>query len=100
MKSAKTERQEYLKSLKEVMANPHGRRVLYEILEHTSVFSSIWDPSAKIHYNAGRQDVGHWLLMEISEVDEVALATMMQEGYRRKAQKLRESENEEGREDA
>lgn len=96
MTKAKEAKQEYLKSLKEVMANPHGRRVLYEILEHTSVFGSIWDPSAKIHYNAGRQDVGHWLIMEISQVDEQALAAMMQEAYRRKVRKLSQEEEGDG----
>lgn len=75
-------------ALKEVLVSPAGRRVLYRILEHTGTFESIWDPSAKIHYNAGRQDVGHWLMIEIARADESSLAKMMQEAYIRKSKKL------------
>ncbi len=91
---AKRERDEERNALKEVLSSQAGRRVIYKILEHTGVFESIWDPSAKIHYNAGRQDVGHWLMLELAEADESALAKMMHEAYIRKSKRPKEEERD------
>jgi hypothetical protein len=50
-----------LACLQVLLAQAEGRLVLWELLADTGMFRSIWDPSAKIHYNAGRQDFGHYL---------------------------------------
>jgi hypothetical protein len=57
-------------SLRRVLAAPEGRVVLWSLLERAGIFRSIWDPSAKIHYNAGRQDFGHEILALCLEADE------------------------------
>jgi hypothetical protein len=72
-------RERELADLRAVLAQAAGRRVLWRLLEHCSVFGSIWHPSALIHANAGRQDVGHYLMAEITEANEDAIFTMMQE---------------------
>jgi len=62
-----------------VLNTPEGRLLLWELLEHCSVFASIWDSSSKIHANAGRQDVGHYVMARIGEADETKLFLMMTE---------------------
>ena len=62
-----------------VLSQPQGRRVLWGLLEHCSVFESIWSPNSSIHKNAGRQDVGHYIMAEIVRSDEDALFTMMKD---------------------
>jgi hypothetical protein len=46
---------------------------------HCKTFESIFEPSAKIYYNSGRQDVGHYLMKEIVEAGEHYLLKMMME---------------------
>lgn len=77
--------------LRAVLATAEGRRVLWRLLEHCGVFESIWHPSAEIHYRAGRQDVGHWLMAEISEADDEALMRMFQEARARARQEAQEA---------
>lgn len=49
-------------ALLETMRTPAGRIVLWHVLESAGVFESVWENSARIHYNAGRQDLGHeWM---------------------------------------
>lgn len=75
----KLERETEINDLKVLLSSPHGRRVFWRILEHCKVFSSVWEASAKIHYNAGIQDVGHFILSEVLEADDQALLKMMNE---------------------
>lgn len=70
--------------LQGVLATPAGRRVMWRLLEHCKVFESIWHPSALIHANAGRQDVGHFIMAQIAQADERAFATMMMEASQAK----------------
>lgn len=68
-----------MRDLAEVLRSDAGRRVLWRMLEHCKVFESIWHPSALIHAQAGRQDVGHWLMAQIAAADEEAIFVMMKE---------------------
>lgn len=65
--------------LKYVMASVQGRRVLWHLLSHCAVFESIWRQSAEIHYLAGKQDVGHYLVAAMTAVSEDAFIQMMKE---------------------
>jgi hypothetical protein len=69
----------FLAALREVLRTPAGRIVGWELLARAGVFRSVWDPSAKIHYNAGRQDYGHELLASMLEADEEAYQLMERE---------------------
>lgn len=51
-----------------IMADPRGRRFIWDQLEFTEVFSVGWDPSAKIHFNAGKRNVGLRLFQELHQV--------------------------------
>lgn len=85
-------RQRDLAALREVLRLPAGRIVIWNLLTHCKVFESIWHASALIHANAGRQDVGHWLMAEIAEADEDALLDLMREA--KVARKREQAERE------
>lgn len=89
---AEKRRKEELEDLARTLALPQGRKVLYRILERCRVFESIWDPGAKIHYNAGQQDVGHWLMLEIGEAEPKSIGLMMQEAYQERVRRRKEDE--------
>lgn len=73
------QRQKELDDIKKVLKTKYGRDFVWKILTHCNVFGSIWVPSAKIHYNSGKQDLGHYLMAEIMEADEQLFFKMMKE---------------------
>ena len=52
-----------------VMSSVQGRRFVHELISHCKPFNSIWESSAKIHYNAGKQDVGHFIMDYVETAD-------------------------------
>jgi hypothetical protein len=74
-----TKREMELNDLHHVLGNPRGRRFVWRLLEKCRVFNTVWEPSAKIHYNSGQQDIGHFIMSEIVEADEKYLLDMMKE---------------------
>jgi hypothetical protein len=71
--------------MKFMLSHSQGRRVLWRILEKCKTFESIWHGSALIHYQAGQQDLGHYLISEIASADEDMWLTMMKENRDRLA---------------
>lgn len=69
----------WVESIEKIASSTDGRQVLWRILEKCKVFNSVWEPSAKIHYNSGKQDLGHWLMAEIIRTNENILFKMMAE---------------------
>lgn len=80
----KEQRRNELNDLKEVLESPAARRLLWRVLGRCGQFRSIWEASARIHYNAGMQDLGHWLAAEIEEANQEAMFTMMREAQQSK----------------
>lgn len=72
-----------LADVKSVLGIPGGRRLLWRLLEHCKVFETIWIHNAQIHYNAGKQDVGHMIMKEITDADENAFIQLMVENKER-----------------
>jgi hypothetical protein len=68
-----------LEDLRVILSTPHGRRFMWRLMGHCRVHGSIWEPSAKIHYNSGQQDIGHFLQAEIVEAGEQFYFQMMKE---------------------
>jgi hypothetical protein len=66
-------------SLAAVLETREGRIVIWELLTRAGIYRSIWDPSARIHYNAGRQDYGHELLEAAIEAHEDGYLLMERE---------------------
>lgn len=77
-------RLEELNDLRVVLSMKEGRRFLWRLLTHCKVFESIWEPSAKIHYLAGSQDIGHFIMAEISDAGQDYLFKMMEEAKKEK----------------
>jgi hypothetical protein len=73
------ERQQELQDIRTVLSSVSGRRLLWRIMEKCKTFSSVWEPSAKIHYNAGQQDLGHFIMTEIVDANPDLLFKMMRE---------------------
>lgn len=72
-----------LNDLRKVLETPEGRRFVWRVMQHCKVFGSVWEPSAKIHFNSGRQDVGHFVMGEVVEAGEDYLLAMMKENKER-----------------
>lgn len=70
-------------ALFQVMATPEGRRVFWGLLETCGVHRSVWEASAKIHYNAGRQDVGHEIESDLIGTSEEQFEQMRKEARAR-----------------
>lgn len=78
-RAEKKARELELDDLRALLATPQGRRFLWRVLGYCKFASDIWDGSSRIHFNAGVQNVGHWILAEITAADEEAFFTMMRE---------------------
>lgn len=66
--------------IKSVLSSIHGKRLVWRILSHCGTFKSVHHPSgSQVYYNAGQQDIGHWLMQEIVNVDAQKLVEMMRE---------------------
>jgi len=76
---AKSLRERELNDIIMILDSPAGERFLWRLLGHCGTFESIWEPSAKIHYLSGKQDVGHFLMAEIVEAKPEALVKMMKQ---------------------
>lgn len=73
--------------LRKLLEQKPFRDFMWRLLEHTKTFNTIWEQSARIHYNAGQQDIGHFLMGEIIESNEEALFQMMRENKEKKEEK-------------
>lgn len=58
---------------------PEGRRFIWRILRQCKVLESIFEANSRIAYNAGMQDVGHFILGEVEKARPMTLSQMMQE---------------------
>ena len=65
--------------LEAVLETVSGRRLLWRIMGKCKTFESVWESSARIHYNAGQQDIGHWLMQEINDTNQDAFLKMIKE---------------------
>lgn len=82
-----------LRAWRVVLSSAEGRLLFWELLEHCSVFASVYDSSSKIYANAARQDVGHYIMSRIGLADESKLFQMMKEAsdYKELLRKEREA---------
>lgn len=62
--TAKDREHREIADLYNVMSSKSGRRFIWRLLGVCRPLQSIWEPSARIHYNAGQQDIGHWVIAE------------------------------------
>lgn len=80
MTKEQRERELELADLRHILGSPQGRRVIWRILKHCRVFSSVFNHSGSMtYYNAGMQDVGHFIQAEVIEAKKEAYFEMMRE---------------------
>lgn len=69
-----------LNDVRAVMAMQEGRRFIWRLLEQCKAFSSVKaDDDSTTLYNAGKQDIGHFVITEMLEARPNALIEMMVE---------------------
>lgn len=68
-----------LSDLTTVLGTACGRRVMWKLMGDCGVFESIWEPSAKIHFNAGKHDLGLLWLKEMTEASPKLYLQMQKE---------------------
>ena len=68
-----------LNDIRVVLSTVEGRRFAWRLLGECKTFASVWEASAKIHYNAGRQDLGHFIMSEVTDANVDLLFKMMTE---------------------
>jgi hypothetical protein len=72
-------RERDLDDFRAVHSTVQGRRFIWRLLEHCKPFGTVIGADANQTYaNAGRQDVGHFLLAEIGDAKPEALLEMQQ----------------------
>jgi hypothetical protein len=73
-------RRQELNDIRTLLNNASGRRFMWRMLEQCKVFNSIYSESDKqMAYYAGKQDLGHFLMSEISEADNNLLIKLMKD---------------------
>ena len=77
-------REKELDDIKEVLKTSAGRRFIWRLLSKCKAFNSVWHSSALIHYNSGQQDIGHFIMAEITDADVELLFKMMKEHKKEK----------------
>ena len=88
----KQARERELADLIALLETEPGRRFVWRVLGYCKLFSDVWDASSRIHFNAGMQHVGHWLLGEVTAANEEAFFLMMRENQARQRAELAEAE--------
>lgn len=83
---------EFMTAIRQVLDTHAGRRMCWELLARAGVYRSVWDNSARIHYNAGRQDFGHELVALFLEADETLYELMEREARARAKADNRETD--------
>lgn len=82
----------WLAALRETLSTPAGRHVIWSLLRRAGIYNSIWDPSSRVHYNAGRQDYGHELLAECLRASEDLYELMEREARQQARADARETD--------
>lgn len=78
-KATEIKREDELNDVRTALAVPAVRRYMRRVLGRCKTFESVWAQSALIHYNAGQQDIGHWIMAEITEASPKLMLELMQE---------------------
>lgn len=68
-----------INDMKFLLSTIEGRRTFWRLLSHCKSFGSVFNLTNEIFYNSGKQDVGHYIMAEITEANEDAFFQMMKE---------------------
>lgn len=66
--------------IKAVLNTPHGKRLLWRIMDHSKLLGmDLFTGDSRTYYNLGKRDEGLWLYQEIMNADPEAFLSMMQQ---------------------
>lgn len=87
-KARKTQRRaraQELEDIRDLLKSPGARRFLWRMLKQCRTFESVAGMhDAQTNYNAGRQDVGHFVFAEITAAQPDIVPQLMQQAYKEK----------------
>lgn len=87
-KHVKLRRSQELRDLREVLAGPGGRRVIWKLLGDCGVFRSSFNTNGSVvFFNEGMRQIGLVLMADVMEADEGAYSRMASEA-RKEAEAL------------
>lgn len=73
-------RKQELNDLRTVLSNASGRRLMWKILTKCNSFNSIFNvDNSTMAYLSGQQDIGHFIMSEITAADENLLIKLMKD---------------------
>lgn len=80
-KKIKFNREDELSDLRKILETGYGRRFLWRLMSHCRAYASVCDVNSPhmTYYHSGRQDVGHFLMAEITNADKLSFIKMIQE---------------------
>ena len=91
---------QWYSDLSRLLETEFGKRAMWKMMETTDVFQSVTKdvpglmPKERLLYNAGRQDVGHWLMGQMTKANPKAVQFMIAEAYERKLEGERKRKEE------
>lgn len=78
----KSKRDIELQDIRDTLKHPSGRRFIWRILGKCGPFKSALHHSGSMtYYNVGQQDLGHFIMSEITEADASGFINMMKENF-------------------
>lgn len=87
-KARKTQRRQRtmeLEDIRDTVKTVGGRRFIWRLLQQCGTFQSTFSAvDGMTQYNAGRQDIGHFLLSELTHAQPDLLPALMSEAYKEK----------------
>lgn len=76
-------RDQELEDIQAVMQIEAGRRFIWRLLARCGTFGSVSRPNyGETYYVSGQQDIGHFIMGELAEADEMILGKLMMENYK------------------
>jgi hypothetical protein len=81
------------RDLEELLALPSFRRFSWRLVSVTRLEGDIWDPSSKIHANAGMQSVGIWFRDQLDLIGPDHYGRLRAEAIRRNKRSLDQLED-------
>lgn len=82
-KAQRQRRAELHQLYKSVLETPAGRALFWHLTQMAGVGRTVWEQSARIHWNAGRQDFGLEMLRDARMVDYRLYDLMVREAAQR-----------------
>jgi len=68
-----------LSDVRWILSDARGRRFIWRLFDYCGVYRTVMTGNSYTFHNAGKQDVGHFVMGEVSMADPMALVNMTRE---------------------